>query len=310
MAAITAKQVSDLRAKTGCGMMDCKKALVEANGDFDEAIKLLREKGLAVAAKKADRIAAEGLVDIEFNEAGDKAAMIEVNCETDFVAKNASFQAFVKDLLKIILANGPKTVEELNGMKYNDTMTVEQALKDKVFQIGENISIRRFLTVEGTLSSYIHGKGTMGVIIKFQADDAAKNNPGFAEMAKNIALQNAAMTPTYVDKDSVPASVIDEEKEVLMAQIKNDESNANKPQQIIEKMVNGRIGKFYEQNCLTEQSYVKDDKMTVGQYVAACAKEFGGSIKIDSFYRYERGEGLQKREDDLAAEVAKLTGQK
>lgn len=305
MATISAKVVSDLRAKTGCGMMDCKKALVESNGDFEEAIKILREKGLAVAAKKADRIAAEGLVDILVE--GDKAAMIEVNCETDFVAKNASFQAFVKEILKIIIDNQPADIEALNALTMANGMTVEASLKDKIFQIGENMSIRRFLTVNGTMSSYIHGKGTTGVIVKFIADDAAVKNEGFAEMAKNIALQVAAYPNIqYVDKDAVPANVIAEETAIIMAQLKNDPKNASKPENIIEKIATGKLGKFYEANCLTENAYVKDDSMSVAKYVESCAKAFGGSIKIDSFYRYEKGEGLQKREDNLGDEIAKM----
>ena len=305
MATISAKAVSELRAKTGCGMMDCKKALVEANGDFDEAIKLLREKGLAVAAKKADRIAAEGLVDILVE--GDKAAMIEVNCETDFVAKNASFQSFVKEILKLIIDNQPENVEKLNTLTMSNGMTVEAALKDKIFQIGENMSIRRFLTVNGTMSSYIHGKGTIGVIVKFDADETAVKNEGFAEMAKNIALQVAAYPNIqYVNKESVPASVLDEEKGIIMAQLKNDPKNASKPEAIIEKIATGKLGKFYEANCLTENAYVKDDSMTVAKYVEYCAKAFGGKIEIDSFYRYEKGEGLQKREDNLGDEIAKM----
>ncbi len=305
MATITAKAVSDLRAKTGCGMMDCKKALVEANGDFDEAIKILREKGLAVAAKKADRIAAEGLVDILVE--GEKAAMIEVNCETDFVAKNASFQAFVKEILKLIIDNKPADLAALNALVMENGMTVEAALKDKIFQIGENMSIRRFLTVDGVMSSYIHGKGTTGVIVKFVADDAAKNNEGFAEMAKNIALQVAAYPNIqYVDREAVPASAVEEEMSIIKAQLKNDPKNASKPDQILEKIATGKLGKFYEANCLTENAYVKDDSMTVAKYVESCAKAFGGSIEIDSFYRYEKGEGLQKREDNLGDEIAKM----
>jgi len=265
----------------------------------------LREKGLAVAAKKADRIAAEGLVDILIE--GEKAAMIEVNCETDFVAKNASFQAFVKEILKLIIDNNPADVAELNTLTMANGMTVEAALKDKIFQIGENMSIRRFLAVNGTMSSYIHGKGTTGVIVKFVADEAAVKNEGFAEMAKNIALQVAAYPNIlYVNKESVPASAVEEEKEIIMAQLKNDPKNASKPAQIIEKMVTGKLGKFYEANCLTENAFVKDDSMTVAKYVESCAKEFGGSIAIDSFFRYEKGEGLQKREDNLGDEIAKM----
>lgn len=307
MAAISAKMVSDLRTKTGCGMMECKKALTEANGDFDEAIKLLREKGLSVAAKKADRIAAEGVVDIKTSDDGMTTAMIEVNAETDFVAKNETFKAFVSGILDTIIANKPADLETLMTLQYLDTdFTVESKLKDMIFTIGENMNIRRFVIVEGTVSTYIHGGGTTGVIIKFNVDDAAKANPGFAEFAKNIALQVAAMPVLYLNRESVPEADINEEKEILMSQIKNDEKNANKPAAIIEKMVSGRIGKFYEKNCLTEQAYVKDDSMTVGQYVAASAKEFGGKIELAGYWCYEKGEGLQKREDNFGDEIASM----
>lgn len=309
--AISAKMVSELRTKTGCGMMECKKALTEANGDFDEAIKILRENGLSVAAKKAGRIAAEGVVDIMFNDAHDTAAMIEVNAETDFVAKNETFREFVRGLLKVILENKPADVEALLALPYDSEFTVDAKLKNMVATIKENMNIRRFVIVEGTMTSYIHGGGTTGVIVKFNADDAAKNNAGFAEFAKNIALQIAAGNPpAYVTKDEVPESAVEEEKAILMAQIQNDEKNANKPQNIIEKMVMGKIGKFYERVCLVEQAYVKDDKLTVGQYVAAAAKEFGGNIAIDSFCLYERGEGLEKREDNFADEIAQMVSGK
>ncbi len=309
MAAITAKMVSDLRAKTGCGMMECKKALTEANGDFDEAVKVLRERGLAVAAKKASRIAAEGVVDIMVCDKCGKAAMIEVNAETDFVAKNETFKEFVRGILTTILKNGPKTVEELLPMQYLDTdMTVEGKVQDMIHTIGENMNIRRFVVVEGTFSTYIHGSGASGVIVAFDADDAAKNNPGFDEFAKNIALQVCAMGPVYLNKESVPQADLDNEKAILLAQIKNDEKNANKPEAILEKMILGKIGKFYEKNCLTEQSYVKDDALTVGKYVEATAKEFGGKIALKGFWCFEKGEGLEKREDDFAEEIARLTG--
>ena len=307
MAAITAKMVSDLRTKTGCGMMECKKALTEANGDFDEAIKLLREKGLSVAAKKADRIAAEGVVDILANEDNTCAAMIEVNAETDFVAKNATFLEFVQNVLKTILATRPANVEELLAKQYVDTdMTVEAKLKDMIFTIGENMNIRRFLVVDGVVSTYIHGKGSTGVIVNFEVDANVKNNPAFAEVAKNVALQVAAMPVLYLNKESVPEKDLEEEKAIILAQLNNDPKNANKPQQILEKMVVGKLGKFYEKNCLLEQSYIKDDKMSVGAYVNASAKELGGSIKVVGYNLYEKGEGLEKREDDFAAEIAKM----
>ena len=302
--AFTAKDVSTLRAKTGIGMMECKKALTEANGDMDEAIKILREKGLKVAEKKADRIAADGIVDILVE--GNKAVMIEVNSETDFVAKNANFQSFVKGLLKTILENNPADVDALMACKFTGTEdTVEATLKNKIFEIGEKLTIRRFVVVEGILNSYIHMGGTIGVIVKADADN---DSDEVKAVLKNVALQIAAMNPKYLDKDSVPASVLDEEKNILLGQINNDEANAKKPDSIKEKMVLGKIGKFYDTNCLLEQEYVKDDSKKVKAYVADEAKALGINLAINSFYRFEKGEGIEKRNDDLAAEVAKLTG--
>lgn len=300
----TAKDVSELRAQTGIGMMECKKALTEANGDKEEAIKILREKGLAVAEKKASRIAAEGIVDI-LSE-GNLTAMIEVNSETDFVAKNETFRNFVKDLLKTILAVKPADVDALLAAKYVGTDdTVEAILKDKIFQIGEKLSIRRFTIVEGLANSYVHGGGTIGVIVYGEAttsEEAAK------EIFKNLALQAAAMSPKYLDKDNVPAEAVDAEKEIVLAQIKNDEKNANKPEKVLQMMVNGKLGKFYETNCLMEQEYVKGDKESVAKYVADAAKAAGGNVTVKGFVRYEKGEGLEKREDNFAEEIAKLTG--
>ena len=295
MAAITATMVNELRKITGCGMMECKKALTEANGDMDEAVKVLREKGLAVAAKKADRIASEGVVDILVADDKNSAAMIEVNAETDFVAKNEKFTDFVKNILKTILATRPANIEELLTKPYDNDFTVEAKLKDMIFTIGENMSIRRFVIVDGTVGTYIHGKGSTGVIVTFEADENVKANDGFAEFSKNIALQVAgAPSPVlYLDKDSVPENDIEEEKAIIMAQLANDPKNANKPAQILEKMVAGKLGKFYEKNCLLQQEYVKEDKMSVSEYVDATAKAFGGSIKVTSYVMYENGEGLQ-----------------
>lgn len=307
MAAITAKMVNELRAKTGAGMMDCKKALVETDGNFDEAIKVLREKGLGKADKKAGRIAAEGVVDIMTK--GSTVAMIEVNAETDFVAKNETFKSFVKGILNVIVDNKPADIEALKALPYDSDFTVEAKLKDMIFTIGENMNIRRFVVVDGVCSTYIHGGGIAGVIVNFDVDPAVAAKPEFAEMSKNVALQIAAGTPpTYVNKEDVPEDVLNEEKEILIAQIKNDEKNANKPDSIIEKMVVGRLGKFYERSCLIEQAYVKDDSLTVGKYVAQCAKDMGVEISINGFWLYEKGEGLEKREDDFAEEIAKLTG--
>ncbi|MBQ3066091.1 MAG: elongation factor Ts [Clostridia bacterium] len=310
MANISAKDVAELRKKTGCGMMECKNALVEANGNMDEAIKVLRERGIAVAAKKADRIAAEGLVDIAIE--GNVGAIIEVNSETDFVAKNDTFKAFVAQLLHIIITEKPADVAALLGCTYEGETTVEAQLKQMIFTIGENMSIRRFDLIEGDLVSYIHGKGSIGVIVKFDADEAVVANEGYAEAKKNIALHIAAQNVVpYIAKEDVPAAVIEEEKSVLLAQLANDPANAKKPAQVLDKIVIGRLGKFYESNCLLEQEYVKaENKESVAKYLEACGKAFGGNIAVASFFRYEKGEGLQKREEDFAAEIEKMVNKK
>ncbi len=310
MAQITAKDVAALRAKTGLGMMDCKKALVEADGDVEAAVKILREKGLATAAKKEGRIAAEGIVDIM--KAGDTVAMIEVNSETDFVAKNDSFKEFVKGLLSTIIETKPANVEELGSKTYAGTaQTVSEVLTEKIAQIGEKLSIRRFVIVEGTTTTYVHGMGQTGVIVKFDADETAKNNEEFAEAAKNVALQIAAGNPpTYITKEDVPASAVEEELNIQVSAAKNDPKLANKPEEVLKKIVAGKMGKlFYEKVCLVEQPYVKDDSMSVGKYLETVSKQLGGSVKVSSFVIFEKGEGIQKREEDFAAEIAKLAGQ-
>ncbi len=304
MATITAKAVAELRAKTGIGMMECKKALVEADGDIDAAVKILREKGeLKAESKMATRIAADGIVDVL--KEGNKTAIIEVITETHFVAKNDTFKAFVKNLLKCIIDTKPADVEALLASDYEGT-TVDAKLKELIFQIGEKITIRRFDIVEGVTSTYIHGMGSIGVIVKFDTDCADKD--GFAEFAKNIALQVGAYPTPYLNKESVPASVLDSEKAIIKAQLANDPKMANKPEKVLDGIVMGKLGKFYDNNCLVEMEYVKsDDHEKVGKYVANTAKELGGSIAITSFVRYEKGEGIQKREDNFAEEIAKLT---
>ena len=307
MAAITAKDVAALRAKTGIGMMECKKALVEADGDMDAAIKILREKGeLKAESKMATRIAADGIVEIR--KEGNKTAMIEVNSETDFVAKNETFKAFVGDLLGIIIAQNPSNAEELMACKYDDEMTVEAKVKEMIFKIGEKLTIRRFAVVEGITSTYIHGNGSIGVVAKFETNVADK--PEFAAFAKNIALQIGAYPTPYLCREQVPASVLEEEKKILLAQIANDPANASKPDAIKEKMVLDRISKFYDNNCLLDMTYVKDEDLKVGQYVKNTAKELGGEIAIVEFYRFEKGEGIQKREENFAEEIAKMTAGK
>ena len=307
MANISAKMVGDLKKKTGAGLMDCKRALVETDGDVDAAIKILREKGLAAAAKKADRIAADGLVSVLKD--GNTVAMVEVNSETDFVAKNATFVEFVQGILRTVIAFKPATIEELKACKFDGTeYTVEETIKDKIYTIGENITLRRFTVVEGITSTYIHGNGSIGVIVKFDVDAAVAETAEFVEFAKNIALQAGAYATPYLDRDHVPASVIAEEKEVIMGQIKNDPKNAKKPENIIEKMAVGKLGKFYEENCLVDKEYIKEDNMKVSQYIANTAKALGTSIKIVDFARFEKGEGIEKREDNLGDEVAKMLG--
>ena len=306
MATIAAKDVAALRAKTGIGMMECKKALVEAEGDVELAIKILREKGeLKAQSKIANRIAADGIVDIMKD--GDVTAMIEVNSETDFVAKNEKFKDFVKALLQTIIANKPTDVDALMAGKYVDgTVTVDEKLKEMIFVIGEKISIRRFVVVEGITSTYIHGAGSIGVIVKFDTDVADKD--GFAEFAKNIALQVGAYPTPYIARENVPASVIESEKEIIKSQLANDPKMAGKPEKVLEGIVMGKLGKFYEANCLVDMGYVKEDDMKVGKYIENTAKALGGKIAVAEICRFEKGEGIQKKEEDFAAEIEKLAG--
>ena len=301
----TAKDVAALRAKTGCGMMDCKKALTEANGDMEKASEILREKGLAASVKKASRIAAEGIAFAEVSECGKVGVVIEVNAETDFVAKNASFVEFVKVCADTVIYQNPADVEALLACKaHGSDMTVDEMLKDKILTIGENMKIRRFARYEGDCVAYVHGGGRIGVLVRVEAENVASEV--ITEVGKDVAMQIAALNPTYLDKETVPAEDIEKEKEILMAQIQNDPKNAKKPQNIIEKMVVGRIGKFYETNCLMQQAFVKDGNMSVEQYVAEEAKKVGGTMKIAEFVRFEKGEGLEKRNDDFASEVAAM----
>jgi elongation factor Ts len=285
-------------------MMECKKALVEADGDMDKALKILRERGLAVAAKKESRIAADGVVAILKN--GNTTAMIEVNSETDFVAKNETFRAFVNTLLEVIVASKPANIDELLVADCGG-VTVDAKLKEMIFAIGEKISIRRFVVKEGVTSTYVHGNGVAGVIVRFETD-ADTTSDAFAKLSKNIALQIAAGSPpSYVSREDVPAAVPEEEKNIQVAALKNDPKNAGKPDNILEKIVLGRMGKFYEAACLLDQSYILDDDLTVGKYIAAASKEMGASVKVVDFVLYEKGEGIEKREDNFAEEIAKLT---
>ena len=303
--AFTAQDVKNLREQTGCGMMDCKKALTDADGNFDKAIEILREKGLAQANKKAGRVAAEGMVYAVADRANKLGVVVEVNAETDFVAKNELFQNFVKDLAKVVLEQNPADVAALLECKMADGMTVEAARQDKVLVIGENIQVRRFVRYEGDCVSYIHGGGTHAVLVCFDTDVADKE--GFEVCGKDVAMQIAAVNPTYVRESDVPAEVIEEEKKILLAQIEGDPKMASKPEQVKVKMVEGKIGKFYKENCLLDHPFVKDDKITVGQYVESSAKEMGGKMAVVKFERFEKGEGIEKKEAcDFAAEIASM----
>ena len=298
--AITAKDVATLRERTGVGMMDCKKALVEADGDFEKAIVILREKGLATQAKKAGRVAAEGLVAAIVENGA--AAMVEVNSETDFVANTDDFKNFVNTVCKAVIDTNPADVEALKAAKTATGRTVEEELQELFLKIRENIQIRRFVRIEGDVVSYVHGGGRIGVLVKMDTDLGDKAN----QCGKDVAMQVASMNASYLDRDHVPAEVLENEKKIMLAQMAEDPKMKGKPEQVLAKIVEGKIGKYYSENCLVDQEFIKDGDLTVGKYVDKCAKELGGSIKIADYVRYERGEGIQKKEDNFADEVASM----
>ena len=299
--AFTAKDVQALRERTGCGMMDCKKALTEADGDMEKAVEILRERGLAAQTKKAGRIAAEGVVYACSTE--NVGVIIEINSETDFVAKNEKFMDFVKACAEAVVKYNPADVDALLQCDGGEG-TIEEMLRDRILTIGENIKIRRFERVDGITVPYIHMGGVYATLVKFETTPEIAAKPDFTDFGKDIAMQVAAINPTYLSEEEVPASVVENEKEIRIAQLKQDPKNANKPQNILDKIVTGGLGKFFKEVCLLDQSFVKDDKMSVKDYVAKTAKELGGDIKVVKFLRYEKGEGLEKRNEDFAAEVA------
>ncbi len=300
--AFTAKDVQALREKTGCGMMDCKKALTETNGDMDAAVDFLREKGLASQAKKAGRIAAEGTV-CAYTGNG-VGVVVELNSETDFVANGEGFKALAAEVAEIVAEQNPADIDALLACEKNG-MTVEAKVQELFLAIRENIKIRRFERMEGKVVSYVHAGGKIGVLVNFDTDLAA-DNEGLIAMGKNIAMQVAAMNPAFLDEASVPAEVIEKEKAIQVAMMKEDPKMANKPDAILAKIVEGKMGKYYKENCLIEQQYVIDGDLTVGKYIANTAKDLGADIKLASFVRFEKGEGLEKRVDDFAAEVAAM----
>ncbi|NLK73756.1 MAG: elongation factor Ts [Clostridiales bacterium] len=309
--AITASMVKELRELSGAGMMDCKKALAATDGDMDKAVEFLREKGLAAAEKKAGRIAAEGIVDVFITEDGKLASIVEVNSETDFVAKNDTFKTFVAEVVAQAAKTNASNIDEFLEEKWekDTSKTVKEQLASMIAIIGENMNIRRFEKIvadNGFVVSYIHGGGRIGILVQVES---SVNNDTVQEAVKNIAMQIAAMNPKYIDRQEVSAEYIEHEKEILKAQIQNDPSNSKKPENIIEKMIEGRLNKELKEVCLLEQVYVKDGDLTVAQYLANVSKEVGADITIKKFVRFETGEGIEKKAENFAEEVAKQMGQ-
>lgn len=295
----TAKDVQALREKTGCGMMDCKKALVETDGDMEKAIDFLREKGLASQAKKAGRIAAEGLVlACVDNNVG---AVVEINSETDFVAGSDGFKELTAKVAKVIAEQNPADVEALLACK-TEGKTVEELVQELFLAVRENMKIRRFARMEGHVASYVHAGGKIGVLVKFDTTDEIAASDAFKVMAKDVAMQIAAANPLFLNKESVPAETVEHEKKIMTEQVIAE----GKPANIAEKIVMGKMGKYYKENCLVEQVFVKDNDLTVQKYVDSVAKHLGGEIKIVAFERFEKGEGLEKRSDNFADEVASM----
>lgn len=303
MAKASIAEIKDLMKSTGVGMMDCKKALEEADGDKDKAVTILREKGLATQAKKSGRIAAEGIVTAIVE--GNVGAVVEVNIETDFAANNEEFKAFVTNVAKTVIEKNPADLDALKAATISGgDKSVEETLQDIFIKIRENMVIRRFKRMEGVLVPYVHGGGSIGVMVKLDTDLAADK---VFEVGKDCALQVAAMNPEYLNRESVPSSVLDNEKTIIMAQMAEDPKMANKPDQVKHKIIDGKIGKYYSENCLLEQAFVKDDKVSVGKYVESVAKKLGGKIDVVEYVRFERGEGVEKKEENFADEVAAMT---
>ena len=300
--AFTAQDVKTLREMTNVGMMDCKKALTETDGDMDKAVEWLREKGLAKAAKKAGRIAAEGMAYATVCPECGAGVVVEVNSETDFAAKSDVFVQFVKDIAHCVLVNDPADVDALMACKYpGSELTVAETMPEKVMVIGENLQIRRFRRYgENTSVAYVHAGGKIGVLVNL----AVEGGIDATEIGKDVAMQIAALNPRFWDKSDVTEDVIEEEKKILVAQMDNDPKMASKPQAVKEKVVMGKLNKFYEENCLLQQPFVKDGSMSVEKYMASAAKALGGSVKFVDAVRFEKGEGIEKKQEDFAAEVA------
>ena len=301
--AFTAADVKNLRETTGVGMMDCKKALTEADGDFDKAIEILREKGLAASQKKAGRIAAEGMAYAASIDG--VGVVVEVNAETDFVAKNEKFVDFVKGVAATVAANKPADLDALMACKYAGTeRTVTEQQQEMVLVNGENIKVRRFaFFTEGVSVPYIHAGGKIGVLVNLETDLTAEQ---VNEAGKDVAMQIAALNPRFWDKSQVTQDVLDEERKIMMVQMSNDPKMANKPEQVIAKIVDGKLNKFYAENCLLQQEFVKDNSMTVEKYIASAAKALGGTVTFKNAVRFEKGEGIEKKQENFADEIAKM----
>ena len=300
--AFTAADVKNLREMTGVGMMDCKKALVASDGDMDKAIEFLREKGLAASAKKAGRIAAEGMAYAAVIDG--VGVVVEVNAETDFVGKNEKFVDFVKGVAATVVANKPADLDALMACKYADTdNTVTEQQQEMVLVIGENIKVRRFsFFTEGVSVPYIHAGGKIGVLVNLEVSEGIDAT----EIGKDVAMQIAALNPRFWDKSQVTQDVLDEEKKIMMVQMANDPKMANKPEQVREKIVMGKLNKFYAENCLLQQEFVKDNTMTVEKYIASAAKALGGAVTFKDAVRFEKGEGIEKKQENFAAEIASM----
>ena len=303
--ACTAKDVQALREMTGVGMMDCKKALTASDGDMDKAVEFLREKGLAASQKKAGRIAAEGMAYAAVIDG--MGVVVEVNAETDFVAKNEKFVDFVKGVAATVAANKPADLEALMACKYNGTeMTVTEQQQEMVLVIGENIKVRRFhFYTEGVSVPYIHAGGKIGVLVNLETNLTAEQ---VETVGKDVAMQIAALNPRFWDKSQVDQATLDEEKKIMMVQMANDPKMASKPEQVREKIVMGKLNKFYEENCLLQQAFVKDGSVTVEQYMAQSAKALGGTITFKDAIRFEKGEGIEKKQENFAEEIAEQLG--
>ena len=302
--AITAKDVQALREMTGVGMMDCKKALTEAEGNMDKAVEILREKGLAASQKKAGRIAAEGMAYATVVDG--IGVVVEVNAETDFVGKNEKFVDFVKSVAAVVAANKPADLDALMALPYGNGRTVQEEQQEMVLVIGENIKVRRFaFFTDGISVPYVHAGGKIGVLVNLETSLSAEQ---VETVGKDVAMQIAALNPRFWDKSQVDQATLDEEKKIMMVQMANDPKMASKPEQVREKIVMGKLNKFYEENCLLQQAFVKDGSVTVEQYMAQSAKALGGTITFKDAIRFEKGEGIEKKQENFAEEIAKQLG--